>query len=69
MCDNENNFTLNGVEYVAVDANANGMSCVYGCDLNRIGLCSSAPSCAFSDRKDGREVVFKKSKLATPIKN
>lgn len=63
---NENNFTLDGVEYVAVAvASGCGDHCSK-CDLyNGKGKClkvlqSVGVDCLQGNRKDGREVIFKK---------
>ena len=57
MSDNENSFTKDGVEYVAVD----GIAVCFGCDIKNIDCdVAGIPSCILSKREDGREVIFKK---------
>lgn len=62
MTDSENSFTHEGVEYVAVDG-AGGRNDCLRCDLVMLGVCHTAPSCTKNQRKDGREVIFKKVEL------
>lgn len=62
----ENNFELDGVEYVAVD----GVNLCDGCAFYTAGIdvCTldnaiselPIPYCTSFDRKDGRGVIFKK---------
>lgn len=53
----ENNFTYNRVEYVAVD----GVALCFECAFYKNELaCGLAPACDAKGRKDGRGVIFKK---------
>ena len=53
---NQNEFKLNGVAYVAIDA----IVCCSKCEIGLIGKCSSksVPPCGFASRTDRREVIF-----------
>lgn len=48
-------FTLNGVDYIAVDSKPKG-SCA-GCKIPA-GCCDDAPNCTSGLRSDGRDVIF-----------